>query len=351
METEEDAAIIKRRLHLIREVGKHKFYVTEKDILTEEDVLALNSPSPKATKKKGSQNGLEQVAEISGNDSSCSSTSQSNSPPPKSPLMAATDEFNDIFSSSNSLSGLESDAGGAEETYLRLPDKRTVRNCCSICIAPYRKGDQLVCSSNPQCPHVYHFDCILRWLCQRDANLCPMCRRAYVQIGEINGSAKKAQGSDDPEGMISFNLEEGEEGALRRRVSFITTDADTAWADDHSRAGHYTNSMRSELTGFISERSSGTVPIEEEESGDDSTAMSAAPERRLSLPIHLEDIDDSANELAKSLKSPMTLGELRRPQFPTATLIDGTLARRNSAPHVSLAGCSCQQETIPERLR
>lgn len=58
---------------------------------------------------------------------------------------------------------------------------RKVPNECSICLCEYTLGSDIVWSSNPQCDHVFHTNCIEQWLMkQRDGPLCPCCRRDFV---------------------------------------------------------------------------------------------------------------------------------------------------------------------------
>ena len=74
---------------------------------------------------------------------------------------------------------------------------RQVPNECSICLCEYSVGSDIVWSSNPQCDHVFHEDCIELWLMkQREGPLCPCCRRDFVidpfddmeVVGEISVS-------------------------------------------------------------------------------------------------------------------------------------------------------------------
>jgi hypothetical protein len=58
---------------------------------------------------------------------------------------------------------------------------RQVPNECSICLCEYTVGNDIVWSSNPQCDHVFHEECIEQWLMkQREGPLCPCCRRDFV---------------------------------------------------------------------------------------------------------------------------------------------------------------------------
>ncbi|KAG7369095.1 ring finger domain containing protein [Nitzschia inconspicua] len=58
---------------------------------------------------------------------------------------------------------------------------RQVPNECSICLCEYTVGSDIVWSSNPQCDHAFHEQCIEQWLMkQREGPLCPCCRRDFV---------------------------------------------------------------------------------------------------------------------------------------------------------------------------
>lgn len=58
---------------------------------------------------------------------------------------------------------------------------RDVPNDCAICISHFRVGDAVVWSSNPQCEHCFHANCIETWLMKRPGGpLCPCCRREFV---------------------------------------------------------------------------------------------------------------------------------------------------------------------------
>eukprot|EP00586_Coscinodiscus_wailesii_P020398 CAMPEP_0172502578 /NCGR_PEP_ID=MMETSP1066-20121228/161145_1 /TAXON_ID=671091 /ORGANISM="Coscinodiscus wailesii, Strain CCMP2513" /LENGTH=276 /DNA_ID=CAMNT_0013277881 /DNA_START=21 /DNA_END=851 /DNA_ORIENTATION=+ len=66
---------------------------------------------------------------------------------------------------------------------------RQVPNNCAICISEYEIGDEVVWSSNPECKHVFHLECMLMWLMKKDEPLCPCCRREFIEFDEIVPSA------------------------------------------------------------------------------------------------------------------------------------------------------------------
>jgi len=58
--------------------------------------------------------------------------------------------------------------------------RRSPPHCC-ICFENYHIGDKVVWSSNPNCPHVFHEDCILAWLSKMGEGLCPLCRQNFCE--------------------------------------------------------------------------------------------------------------------------------------------------------------------------
>ncbi len=79
---------------------------------------------------------------------------------------------------------------------------RTVPSICAICLLQYKRGNHVSWSSNEECIHVFHRDCILLWLLKMNGSggataatsggivgggnrnerwyLCPCCRREFV---------------------------------------------------------------------------------------------------------------------------------------------------------------------------
>ncbi|GKZ00213.1 hypothetical protein MPSEU_000974300 [Mayamaea pseudoterrestris] len=68
---------------------------------------------------------------------------------------------------------------------VRLTPTRTASNVCAICLSDYQQGDAVVWSSNQNCRHAFHVDCMLDWLVKIPggaAALCPCCRQVFVDI-------------------------------------------------------------------------------------------------------------------------------------------------------------------------
>jgi hypothetical protein len=61
------------------------------------------------------------------------------------------------------------------------PEQRLASGLCTICLSIYKVGSDVVWSSNAACEHVFHQDCIEKWLIkQREGPLCPCCRRDFI---------------------------------------------------------------------------------------------------------------------------------------------------------------------------
>lgn len=63
---------------------------------------------------------------------------------------------------------------------------RNVPSTCAICLMQYKVGSHVSWSSNEECVHVFHRDCILLWLLKKRTSgderqyVCPCCRREFV---------------------------------------------------------------------------------------------------------------------------------------------------------------------------
>jgi Ring finger domain len=88
-----------------------------------------------------------------------------------------------LTSGSNSYNNLQASNHSSSSKH-RMSTTQILRQVpieCSICLCEYTVGSDVVWSSNPQCEHVFHKDCIEQWLMkQREGPLCPCCRRDFV---------------------------------------------------------------------------------------------------------------------------------------------------------------------------
>lgn len=75
--------------------------------------------------------------------------------------------------------------------YLKLPTQAHVPNCCAICLGDYEVGDTVVWSSNQECPHAYHQECICDWLVKmQPATPCPLCRNEFTDLERVKNESK-----------------------------------------------------------------------------------------------------------------------------------------------------------------
>lgn len=80
-------------------------------------------------------------------------------------------------------------------------ETRVVSATCAICIDQYVPGCYVSYSSNKECRHAFHRDCILMWLLKKEEPLCPCCRREFVLEELLNGGdgggGDAVEGGDD----------------------------------------------------------------------------------------------------------------------------------------------------------
>jgi hypothetical protein len=112
----------------------------------------------------------------------------------------------------------------AEATKGKTNIRRMVTSGCAICLCRFNSEENITWSANPNCPHVFHGDCILHWylavgrkvqkrrlrnhpdmedddvlttICEFPTN-CPCCRQSFCQdIRKTDASASSAATEND----------------------------------------------------------------------------------------------------------------------------------------------------------
>jgi hypothetical protein len=86
---------------------------------------------------------------------------------------------------------------------LDLPRKhspRAVPNVCAICLEIYKPDETVVWSSNIECSHAFHQDCILDYAVKlnkaKDNVPCPCCRQDFMGLPS---AAEQKEGASDTE--------------------------------------------------------------------------------------------------------------------------------------------------------
>ena len=98
---------------------------------------------------------------------------------------------------------------GEEKTH------RCVDICCSICLGEYEVGDHVVYSSQMECQHVFHEECIMQWLC-KGKKRCPICRNWFVPGISIAEQKEAAVAIALVEEAINDD-DEGNDGSSRQQ--------------------------------------------------------------------------------------------------------------------------------------
>ena len=63
---------------------------------------------------------------------------------------------------------------------------RTIAGVCTICLCPYEDGDQITWSTEKQCQHAFHTDCIIPWLAKKEEPKCPICRQEFCAAPNVS---------------------------------------------------------------------------------------------------------------------------------------------------------------------
>jgi hypothetical protein len=64
-------------------------------------------------------------------------------------------------------------------------ERRRVPNECAVCLEEYSVGSKMVWSSNSNCRHAFHSECLMNWLLhERGPPICPCCQQKFVEFNE-----------------------------------------------------------------------------------------------------------------------------------------------------------------------
>jgi hypothetical protein len=94
---------------------------------------------------------------------------------------------------------------------LDLPRKhypRAVPNVCAICLEVYKPNETVIWSSNIDCSHAFHQDCILDYLMVKEIKVketvspCPCCRQDFMSLSSEEADEK--EGASDAEELIAI---------------------------------------------------------------------------------------------------------------------------------------------------
>lgn len=94
-----------------------------------------------------------------------------------------------------------------EAGHLRLKNGSLVPNCCAICLMGYDIGDKVIWSSNPDCAHAFHEDCVVGWLVKMQPETpCPCCRQEFTDLEILRKERKiKWTGPAFNPNVVSFS--------------------------------------------------------------------------------------------------------------------------------------------------
>ncbi|KAL7565154.1 hypothetical protein ACA910_021532 [Epithemia clementina (nom. ined.)] len=129
---------------------------------------------------KGKKNHTNECIDVEvGGGGRLKSTSQHHSQPP-----ATSGELPQIRKDNPGIEGGEGDDENDHHRHHNNDDAETMSSVrqrgtgCDICLLEFESGDVIAWSTNPNCDHAYHSDCISDWLLRQPT--CPSCRQEYL---------------------------------------------------------------------------------------------------------------------------------------------------------------------------
>ena len=104
-----------------------------------------------------------------------------------SPINLKESSYHNVDDEEDSCDDIEAGFGGSSTLIIVDGEKKlSVSACCAICLDEYAVEDAVVWSSNEDCPHVFHQNCIVEYLAKvKNIELsCPCCRQTYCELAD-----------------------------------------------------------------------------------------------------------------------------------------------------------------------
>lgn len=123
----------------------------------------------------------------------------------------------------------------SEDGEKKVDAEREYAGTCAICLEPYMVGDLIVWSSNPDCPHVFHRECLLSYLCKVKGNRtpCPCCRREgycenpFAEMSEVESSSPQSSTNEEGNSSAETETESFEASDVESNVASAAPDETT----------------------------------------------------------------------------------------------------------------------------
>eukprot|EP00567_Pseudictyota_dubia_P016607 CAMPEP_0197452328 /NCGR_PEP_ID=MMETSP1175-20131217/31782_1 /TAXON_ID=1003142 /ORGANISM="Triceratium dubium, Strain CCMP147" /LENGTH=410 /DNA_ID=CAMNT_0042985309 /DNA_START=361 /DNA_END=1593 /DNA_ORIENTATION=- len=195
----------------------------------------------------------------------------------------------------------ETDGDIATRVRVPLPGRRsTEQSCdrfvschCAICLGMYQKGSSIVWSSNRDCPHVFHEECIAAWLMTRQSALCPCCRQPFTSNGSSDGFSKGEKNHENVQALVS---DDGSSHTSQGEESHHSPDAenDSENVEDLTSGDNLSESLGGEEGNRSPGAENGSENMEDLSNGDSSSQMLEEGEVSNCSP-DVENVDERTN--------------------------------------------------------
>lgn len=131
----------------------------------------------KSSSSSSNKNNNNNNLEVDSNTTATVSSTTNNNPNPHN-LASLHYNYDDSATTARATTNQCSSISISQSTNDKSISNTTNMDCCAICLADYSDGEKVCRSTNPQCNHLFHRDCIIEWLLLHDE--CPCCREPYL---------------------------------------------------------------------------------------------------------------------------------------------------------------------------